>query len=355
MRSRGLGVLVAILTIARPAVVAAEPAGVRFAVALEVQSCDEVDRAELRRLFLLELRTSLPAAVLDEGGTGARVVVRCAGRAAELQVWDAAAAKQSRRLVDFAAAGRERLLALAAMELLAASWAEHGTGPVPEREPDPWLATDSQAPAAKAPAVVASAESAVVSASATLADGPVSASVARAAEHFGAVRPWRVTVAALAVTAQGSAGRLTGAGAQVSVDGPAGLGAGGDLVTQTSSKSLALGSVSIRSLTGALWGHVYRGWGRWQVSAAAGARLGAVAIEGDPTRADVVGSRVVGVSGGPLGRVRASARVVGPALLAVVFESGYHMFGVHGLIDGRQQTGVDGGWLAGQLEVGWRW
>ena len=108
----------------------AQPGG-PVPVSLEVDPCTGADSAEVRRVFELELGTSVPDNATGNGsGNGrgdaeASVTIGCEETLILLRVRDSVTGKELSRRIDVPpGAGRERLLALAATELLLASWIE---------------------------------------------------------------------------------------------------------------------------------------------------------------------------------------------------------------------------------------
>ncbi|HTM19117.1 MAG TPA: hypothetical protein VL172_01365, partial [Kofleriaceae bacterium] len=100
------------------ALAAGRPAAANRAVGvtLSVDPCVAADAAGIERLFFLELGTSPER---DRGaGAQADIAIGCAGDAIEVRVNDPLTGKMlSRRIDPGVAAGRERLIALAAVEL----------------------------------------------------------------------------------------------------------------------------------------------------------------------------------------------------------------------------------------------
>jgi hypothetical protein len=90
-------------------------------VNVSVEPCAKVSEPELRHLLVLELLSTRASA------TGLTAKVECKGEALELRVEDPLSGKQLQRWVDLSRAMpdvRSRLLALAIVEVLEASWSE---------------------------------------------------------------------------------------------------------------------------------------------------------------------------------------------------------------------------------------
>jgi len=112
---------------------AAEPS---LGLRLMLEHCPQVDRREVERVLAAELGAHL------EGSTTADVttiVARCEGSRLVLDVTDPISRKTLRRRFDLGAAGapgRSRLVAIAASELVLASWAELELNPSLRVEPE---------------------------------------------------------------------------------------------------------------------------------------------------------------------------------------------------------------------------
>lgn len=108
-----------------PAVAQTTPA---LPIALELEACPDLDHALVTRLVGIELSAEGDAALQPEDLT--RATARCdADGIATVEVDDPTTGKHSTRRVRLDPAGTERLLALAIVELVAASWAEHFVRP----------------------------------------------------------------------------------------------------------------------------------------------------------------------------------------------------------------------------------
>jgi hypothetical protein len=94
-------------------------------VTLDLEGCPALDAAPVRRLVALELRvTTSPS---SSESTQVRAVCPAALGSADIEVNDPLTGKSLRRTIALAAAGpagQERLLALAIIELVSASWSE---------------------------------------------------------------------------------------------------------------------------------------------------------------------------------------------------------------------------------------
>jgi hypothetical protein len=297
-------------------------------VSLEIDPCVDADRELVRRLFRVELGTSLPEGAVSEGPAGTRVEVACAGALVELRVEDAVTGKSLvRRISPGARTGRERLLALAAMELLVASWIELEAMPEPVAR-----GADSTAD--------------------TLAR-----QAARQVVRKRLPKASRWTTTATAIGGSSWAGSFRyGGGVRVCRDHAGGYGWGADVIAETAVDDLSLGEVTTTSVSGALTAHLERRFGPVLARAAIGARIGAVSMRGDPEgRSGVLGSEVSGLAGGPMARLGAQLTPASGLTLALSVESGAHALEMRGTVDGREEQALDGAWLGGHLGVGWTW
>lgn len=314
---------------------AQSPSDGRLAVALRVDPCVSADPVEVERLFRLELATSVPDAVAAEPGDDVTVVeLGCDGPFVELRVQDPVTGKSLTRRIDLASTtkGRERLLALAAMELLVASWIELEATPEPVVQP----VTARAAPSARLRARTAARRQ---------LPAPV-----------GPPAAWLTTTSVVGAAVVGGPGFQRGGGVRVVRDRRAGLGWSADVVAHTRTETVTLGTATVTTISASLGGHAHRSVGRWRVRAGLGARLGASTIAGDAgDRPDVEESQITGLTGGPLVRFGVELRVAGHAAVALDLESGWHLFELGGLVDGEREAAVDGGWASAQLALGWQW
>lgn len=122
-------VLVCLLAWTWPAPAAAED---HPPLSLSVEPCEGVDASEVRRVVAIELRGSLRSHPDTGNATHARA--RCIDGDARLEVDDPLTGKSLQRTVRLQRAdprARARLLALAIVELVAASWSELALSPAP--------------------------------------------------------------------------------------------------------------------------------------------------------------------------------------------------------------------------------
>lgn len=316
-----LSVLVAWLPVGR-----AQPPKGAVVVSLQVDPCVKVDVTEVRRLFRLEMATSLPNAVEGTAGATTRVTAGCKAGQVELQVIDALTAKVLVRRIRLGDKGRERLLALAIMELLVASWVELAATPRPRVTP---------------------------------VGGRGDIKTRRDASNFFRRKlrdeSWEVSTTLRGGLSVGSIG-MAGAGAlSVNLDAPNGFGWGVDMMLERTTDRLALGEVTVSSFAAAVSIHLHRRWNTLRLRGALGARAGGVTMSGQPGQPGVVGRSLTALSAGPLLRASASKPLVDKVMIELWLDTGYHLFPVRGLVNGDEQASVTGPWLAAHVGVGWQW
>jgi len=316
---RRAGPCAALLALAAAHATAGEPA---VDVSLRVDPCVEVDVGAVERLFFLELGTSPPRPVASTATRPhAAVDVGCAGADIEVRVEDPLTGKSlARRMARGLRAGRERLIALAAVELLVASWIELEAAS--DRTPDPALGK-----------------------------------ARRDAQQLVAGRlshPRWTTTTSLIATAGRAGVDHAGGGVRLERDTDR-WGWSAEIAVWVGSQRVALGDVAAAAISGALAGHLSLGSGPIGFRAGAGARIAQVSLTGEPSPGSrATGDQVTGVAAGPFARAGAVWRA-GRAALSLTVEAGYHLAGVRGTVDGAPATAVTGSWLAGQLGVGWVW
>jgi len=301
-------------------------------VSLSIDPCVDADREQVERLFRVELGTSMPGAAATEGTpgeptTGTQVVLGCDGDLIAIRVEDAVTGKSLvRRIAPGPRTGRERLLALAAMELLVASWVELEATPEPV--------------------------------------APPAGSVARSSERRSArelVRKrlprshWSTTAVAIGGSSW-TGGLRHGGGVRVTRDHTSGLGWGADVVAETAHEEVSLGEVTTTSLSGALTVHIGRRDGPVALRAAAGVRLWAVTMRGEPADGGaVIGRELTGFAGGPMARLVAQLTTRVGLTFALSLESGVHILEMRGTVDGHKGQTLEGAWLSARLGAGWTW
>ncbi len=286
-------------------------------VTLEIAPCVRADAAAVRKYFELELGSERTRAA-----DGAHIEIDCAGELIELRVNDPLTGKSlSRRIDPGPPAGRNRLIALAVLELMVASWSELETTPRHAVEP----ADTTPDPAAE-----------------SSARAVIRHRIPR--EHAG-TQISAVTGVAMGAPAVGVGVRAIRAGST--------LGVGVDVVVRRQVRQVNLGRITETELGGAVMGLAYYRRGHAWVRGAAGARLGYASAEGLTTDPGVVAGEVSGVAGGPLVGAAAGLLAKGGLTAGLALEAGYHLLAVKGRVGGQVRAGAKGSWVTAELEVGW--
>jgi hypothetical protein len=125
-----LPALGAVLLLAQPA--RAEGPRVR----LTIDECDRLDEPSVQRIFAADLGASV---TVEYGPDVTEVSIECEGPRVIVRVRDPISRKSLRRSFDstsFGERGESRLIAIAASELVLASWAELSHNPAPAVEPE---------------------------------------------------------------------------------------------------------------------------------------------------------------------------------------------------------------------------
>lgn len=311
--------LVALLLAAGP--------GERPRVRLDVDGCDAVPREEVRRLLAIELHADL-----DDGSEPAflttRVRVSCAGTLATLHVEDPVTQKSLRRNIDLgplALKAQPRLVAIAAAELVAASWAEA------ENSPQPKVLPAGPQPSPDARASVRAA----VEARASALDTPL-----RLMGFLGA----RGTPSAA----------LYGGVLALRYDCGEWWGVAVDVAGLYGSAGSPLGTVAQYNASGSAFAYARWAGARLSARVGVGVRGGPVWLTGQPfAPAQVAGSTLLAFWGGPLLEAGLSVPVGRGLSLEALAEVGYVTRPVSALADGNTAMSVDGPWGGISVGLGW--
>jgi len=317
---------VALLSFPSAAIAQTEPE--QLAVSLRIDKCVDVDAREVHRLFRIELGTSVPDAVQTDDADATQVQVLCDGELVSLRVQDPLTGKSLARRIALGDKGRERLLALAVMELLVASWIELEATPDPKVKP---------------------------------ADKRGKGKASRSARRIAKRRlpptngRWRTTTSVLGALSVESPGLHGGGGVRIELDAPSGYGWGADIIVQRTTHKLDLGDVTVSSVGGGLSVHAHRAWKSLRLRGALGARVGAASMSGEPTQPGVDGGSFTGRFAGPFARFTVGVEVARHITVQASAEPGYHLLPVRGTVDGAETTEVEGFWLAGTVALGVSW
>lgn len=296
-------------------------------IGLDVSACESLSERRVRELTELELSAQV---VAPRERVAALVSVTCAGSEVRIRVTDATTGKIVSRVFLLRAQEadiRARTVALAAAELLVASWMELTLAKPPEgaRPTSPWLNENRR----------------------------VARAIARERTERGVYADALLALAQTGGTFRARPGSF-GAGLRVSlVCGEPRFGLDADFGLTFERAGTALGKVQANTWSLALRPALRLIRGRWLTSVGLGARAGLARIEGSPADASAIRGRVVaGVWGGPLlhanfglGFTQLAARLGG--------EAGFALHGQTGSVDGRQRAGVLGPWFLLSLGLGW--
>ena len=315
------------------------PEAGRARIELSIEPCTDVSPDEVRRIAAIELRaTAVEAPVHDPGTT--RAEVSCEGEVAKIRVLDPLTGKSLARdiaLDRVAAPARSRLLALAVVELVSASWIELEANPAPEVAP--------VAPPVRGEDRVAALE--VVRERA--ASQPVVASAPRAAPGT-----WRITaelgVRWFAVDSE----PLLGVGARVGVDPLSTLGVDLDVMAEHGTSSSALGSVALDSASIGAVMRFRREIARLTLHGGPGVRAGLAWIAGYPSApALAVGHQIDGVWAAPVAAVGIGYTTPQHLALELGLEAGYVVLPVRGIVDEGRDVRADGFFSGATIGAGW--
>ncbi|MCG8418874.1 MAG: hypothetical protein MJE77_13130 [Proteobacteria bacterium] len=306
-----------------------EPLG----VALSIDPCITTDAEKVRRLLLIELGTSMPQNPPQPGTAVTTVELTCAGTLIEIRVHDPVTGKSLiRRISPGNREGRERLLALAAMELVVASWIELEATP------------QSVAPAADTVVDIKARKSAR------------QLLRRRLPSRSRPPSPSWDSVAILLGDAVWTGDLHAGVGVRVIRDSSGVIGWAADVIAQSSSETVTLGRVTTNSIAGSATVHVLHRMGKLRLRGGVGARIGAVSMTGKPNSPMMAtGGQITGFTSSPVLRLDAQYRAIHGFVIALAAEFGVHLLATRGLVDGTKQSVLAGPWLGGQIGIGWTW
>jgi hypothetical protein len=311
---------------ARPAAAADRPR-----LGVDVDDCVGVPASAVRRDVAVELDALLVEAREGQSVDTTRVAITCADRFVRVTVEDPLSGKVLSRRIDLAReapGGRVRLLALSAIELVAASWIELEMSDAP-----PAAAVDATASAA--------------------ARRSAAVSVARLAPAPDAPSAWHVGAAA---TVRGFTQPSThDFGAQLSLQRAfsRNLGVAADASLEGGAAAVDLGRVSALLASAGLAAVMRADLGRWGLQAGLGGRLGLVRLSGTPDQGspEVTGLSAVRPWAGPFVGTRLHVRVGAGWLATAGTEVGLVALPVDGIVGGLPQVFLRGFWLSGSLGV----
>ena len=283
-------------------------------------------RAAVEHLIELELRAPMSERS-REGTTLVTVQTVPDSSLVRIKADDAITGKTLSRTVDrlaLGANGSTRLLALAIVELLTASWAELETNPRPFAAPvGPHASADERS-----------------SALATVH--------ARGSERRG------TQVSGLGVVDGmfGGTGAMAGGGVRIVPELPHHLALPIDLTELHGTRSFAIGDVTIDALSIDVSLVYEKRWGRLGLRAGAGGRVGAVRFGAHATRDTVVASSIWSASGGPVASISGVVAATRRLAVELLLEGGYGFARTEARAEGTTRVGYDGPWIGAGLSVG---
>jgi hypothetical protein len=326
-RSLGrVGLAFACAALAATGTARASPRAGRPAVRLVVDPCLGIASDEVRRIVAVELRALLTSAEPDDRATTTtRAFASCRETVVALRVEDPVTGKALERGVDVHLADpstHARLVALAIVELVAASWSELETNPRPAVPP-----VERRAPA----------EEQVLA--------------REAVEERRPPPPFRLVTSAAAVRVL-SGPSLWGVGLRLGHE--AGwLGLAVELAGVRGGTATSLGRVTTEAVVVGASAFVRRAFGDLALRAGGGLRGGVVRMNGDPTNAlQAAGEALVAPWGGPEVGGGATWSLTRRVLVELAAQVGYVALPVRGDVGEVEDVRLEGPWLAVQLGVG---
>jgi hypothetical protein len=327
------GLLLALLGTPRASAAAEPPNGERAPVMLTLGPCPGVDASEVRRILPIELDTAL-VDVADATTLG--VTVRCDGERALLRVSAAidgadAPLERSLDLASTPAVGRARCMVLAIAELVAQ------IAPRPKVAPLP--AVPAPSPVVAPPSV--RDEVMPVPSAPPAAPPPLPAWTVEGLVHE------RSSIA-VALSAWGGGARVSYA---LSPQTEWALDARGDHGAIVAS----LGTVGVTTASlGATFGVRYP-LGALLLRGAAGLRLGATSLAGDPSNtASAHGASFVALWAGPCVDAGAELALTSWLVFGLAGEVGVDLAPTRGLVNGASEVSTGGAWLGARASLGVR-
>ncbi len=322
-------------------------------VAVRFHDCRNIDTALVRRLLDLELSSAAPPSEA-RSGTAARVALRCEQTALIIDLHDLITGKSlQRRVVIGDQDGRERVIALAVLELLVASWLELEARPLPGSE---HTAVDGVGAAAGANGRRLPAQAQAQS------PGPSATDNLRESVRRLTRRRLRPPSSTTALSVSAGPLLLDGTHAAVTLtisrrrpDARWGFAAGG--FAHHGNKSVALGKLRATA-AGAFAAAEWRiGPPAARPWLAGGLRVGAIQVTGrsNDSAIAVTGPALRAAVLGPFVRAGLESQLTGGLLLHLMAEGGTYLLGARALVDGRTQFDLSGTWLSVSLGTGWSW
>jgi hypothetical protein len=295
-------------------------------VVLTIDPCMAIADEEVRRVVGIELAGVL-ADPADRSREHTHVAVVCAGELVELRVDDPITGKALQRTIDLREApeARPRLLALAIVELISASWTELETNPEPQVPPVSMRASHESRQAAL--------------------DVVQQAHPLRAAPR--PLEPARTRLVAIAggMGWFSGTGLLAGGGVRITRDNRHHIDWMADLQAHRGSARVSVGTVKVDALSaGAVLAQ--RAWPTLGLHLGLGVRAGGLHLRGEPDAAEMETAHSGWAPwGGPMGLVTVSLAASRHLVFDLAAESGYVALEAGGLVDGVRELAVKGPWI----------
>jgi hypothetical protein len=289
-------------------------------VRLDIDPCAGVAAADVRRAIAIELTGAL-AEPTDVTPDATRVAVVCTGELVELRVDDPITGKSLQRMIDLREApdARPRLLALAIVELVTASWTELDTNPDPKVPP----AGPRASPEVR------------------------EAALATVHEQTPAPARSRTRLVALAggMGWFSGTGVLAGGGVRLIRDDVRHVGWITDVMAHHGSARVSVGSVDIDALSaGAMLAQ--HAWPSFGFHLGLGVRSGAVHLRGKPDPAEMLAGHAGWAPwGGVVGLVSVALPATSHLVIDLGAESGYVVLPAGALVDRMRELAVEGAWI----------
>lgn len=308
-------------------VLVAEPVYAAVPIIIEIDDAVAIaDKAAVRKLVELNLHSSSES-LPREGTTWIRVRPVSEASFVRIDVDDAVTGKSVGRTVDIFAlgkAGASRLLAVAIVELVSASWAELATNPTPVAQPVGERAT-------------VEARKDALQTVHSLDD--------------------RWTQVAVFGSAHGpfeNAGVLIGGGLRVVPSVAKNLGIPIDLSYEHGSRDGTLGTIGVDVISGDAGVAYQRQWSRWGLRAGAGGRGGVVRYSGKAEDAGAIGDVVWAPWGGPMASFSVFFLPTARIASELILDGGYAFTGTRAGVDGGPDIAIAGMWGGIALAFGLR-
>jgi hypothetical protein len=303
-------------------------AGEHPRVALEVDPCVDAPADEIRRVVSIELGALLSDAS-DTSPDRTRATITCDGAVARLRVDDPITGKSLSRAIDLGASipkARARLVALAVVELISASWTEL------EANPEPRVPPSGPRPSIEA------------------RDAALATVLARTGGRDE--DRFRLEVVGGGLKFFSGTAVLAGGGLRLTRD-ESRLAWTVDLQAHHGTESVSLGRVStdVTSVGAAVVAR--QAWSRWTLRVGGGARGGAVRLSGVPDATMGAQGRTFWAPWiGPLASGDVELVVTSRLVIDARVEGGYVVSPVGGLVSDQRAVAVDGAWLSVGIGAG---